>query len=118
MNTTGTRALTNEWALLIARQLRRGEMGFNELARAVRAPHAPMLSSRLKAMIRDGLLTRTVHTLGPPAVTRYALTDLGRTLAEPAAALTDWIDSNRGEVEVARELYRVKQVMAASDEVD
>jgi DNA-binding HxlR family transcriptional regulator len=114
MNTTGTRALNNEWTLLIVRQLRRGPLGFNALARGVNAPHAPALSSRLKAMIRDGLVERTVVTLGPPAVTRYSLTPLGRDLAEPATALVDWIESNRGEVEISREKYKVLQAIEAN----
>lgn len=116
MNTVGVRALHNEWCHKIARQLRHGASGFNALARAVAAPNAPMLSSRLKAMARDGLVTRTVVTLGPPAVTRYSLTPLGHALAEHATALVDWIESNRGEVEVAREHYRVVQAMAGAND--
>jgi DNA-binding HxlR family transcriptional regulator len=105
--TTGTRALNNEWCLKIARQLRHGPKGFNVLQRAIGAANPPALSTRLKAMIRDGLVTREVISLGPPASTRYTLTALGRQLAEPATALIDWIDTHVDEVEVSRAKYRV-----------
>jgi DNA-binding HxlR family transcriptional regulator len=113
MNTTGSRALSNQMCLCIARALRPGPLGFCALERAVEAPHPPALSARLKAMIRDGLITRSVVTLGPPAVTRYELTDLGLELAEHATGLMNWINKRRDEVEVAREKYKVLQAIEA-----
>jgi len=104
--TTGTRALNNEWCLNIARQLRHEPKGFNVLQRAIGAANPPALSTRLKAMIRDGLVTREVISLGPPASTRYSLTALGRQHAEHASALVDWIDAHRDQVEIARAKYR------------
>jgi DNA-binding HxlR family transcriptional regulator len=105
MNTSGTRALNNQMCLRIARELRRGSLGFNAIERAVKARLAPELSSRLKAMIRDGLITREVLSLGPPASTRYSLTALGRQLAEPATTLIDFIDTHVDEVEISRAKY-------------
>jgi DNA-binding HxlR family transcriptional regulator len=105
MNTSGTRALNNQLCLRIARELRRKPLGFNDIQRAVKAPHPPILSARLKAMMRDGLVTREVISLGPPASIRYHLTDLGRQLAEPATALINWIDTHVDEVEISRAKY-------------
>jgi DNA-binding HxlR family transcriptional regulator len=105
MNTSGTRALNNQLCLRIARELRHKPLGFNAIERAVKAPHPPELSARLKAMIRDGLVTREVISLGPPASTRYSLTMLGRQLAEPATALIDFIDTHIDQVESARAKY-------------
>ena len=69
-------------------------------------------------MARDGLVERRVIEWGPPMNVQYELTPLGLELAKPASELVRWVDNKMPEVEASRELYRVKQVMAASDEVD
>src|SRR3954470_9700828 len=66
-----------------------GPLRFGEIAQAVPAVSDRLLSERLKDLEARGLLTR-VTDAGPPAATRYVLTEMGRELAPAVAALTAW----------------------------
>jgi DNA-binding HxlR family transcriptional regulator len=63
-----------------------------------------VLTQTLRAMERDGLLTRTVFAQVPPRVD-YALTELGSSLAAPLAVLTDWAETHVGEIVASRERF-------------
>ena len=63
-----------------------------------------MLTQTLRAMERDGLLTRTVFAQVPPRVD-YALTDLGVSLGGPIAVLTDWAELHVGTILAARDEF-------------
>ena len=56
-----------------------------------------MLSQTLKALERDGLVTRTVPPTAPVSV-EYAITPLGRTLAATLDGLQRWARDHIGEV--------------------
>ena len=56
-----------------------------------------MLTHTLRALERDGLITRTIYAEVPPRV-EYAVTDLGRTLIAPVLALAMWAADNQGEI--------------------
>jgi DNA-binding HxlR family transcriptional regulator len=60
-----------------------------------------MLSSTLKVLERDGLVSRTVIASVPPQV-EYALTDLGRELLGPVNALAEWTGANLPRIVTAR----------------
>ena len=60
-----------------------------------------MLTLTLRAIERDGLVTRTVYATIPPKV-EYELTDLGRSLIEPLRTLGAWVLRNGPEIEAAR----------------
>jgi DNA-binding HxlR family transcriptional regulator len=47
----------------------------------------------LRRLQRHGIVTRSAYPEVPPGV-EYDLTDLGRTLIEPIAALTRWAEAN------------------------
>jgi DNA-binding HxlR family transcriptional regulator len=68
-----------------------------------------MLSSTLKALERDGMITRTVVPTVPPQV-QYELTELGRELLVPVLALARWTEQNTPRILAARGAYdtRVK----------
>jgi DNA-binding HxlR family transcriptional regulator len=103
---TSTRAVTAELTLKIVAALRRGPLRFNEIDRAVNAPNHPTLSERLKKMVRDGLIERRVHKLGPPANVSYELTKLGADFAQPATALIEWTRRNANQIEAARQYHQ------------
>lgn len=63
-----------------------------------------MLTVTLRALERDGILTRTVHAAVPPRVD-YELTPLGQTLGETIGQLVAWADAHLGEIEAARADY-------------
>ena len=74
---------------IVAVLLDGGPMRFTEIAQAV--PHLSdrLLSERLKDLETHGLVTR-VDDPGPPARTRYALTDMGRIVEPAISELHAW----------------------------
>ena len=60
-----------------------------------------MLTLTLRGLERDGLITRTIFATIPPRVD-YELTDLGRGLSGPVAALGNWTMEHLTEIEAAR----------------
>src|SRR6266545_4281346 len=70
--------LANKWALYVLGALRRhdGPMRFSELRRLLDGITQKMLTQTLRALERDGLVSRTVYPTVPPRV-EYGLTDIG-----------------------------------------
>jgi len=79
----------DKWTVYVVGFLQDGPMRFNELRRAVGGISQRMLTLTLRHLERDGLVSRTVHAEVPPRVD-YELTDLGRTLIQPAVTLAEW----------------------------
>lgn len=69
-------ALQRRHAMPIMRSLIPGELGFNELQRAVGIPSATTLSRRLADLEALGLLHKTVHSAMPPRTT-YRHSEVG-----------------------------------------
>ncbi|UOZ10582.1 helix-turn-helix domain-containing protein [Amycolatopsis sp. WQ 127309] len=80
-----------------------GEVRFAELQRRMPGVSQKMLSVTLQSLTRDGLVARRVEATVPPKV-HYRLTDLGRSLEVPLAALRDWAEENMVAVDRARDL--------------
>jgi DNA-binding HxlR family transcriptional regulator len=78
-----------------------GPKRFNELRKALGSISQRMLTLTLRALERDGLVTRTVFPTVPPRVD-YELTRLGRSLLEPVNGLSAWARANRTAMEAAR----------------
>lgn len=91
----------DKWSMLVIMTLLEGPLRFNELKRAIQGVSQQMLSRNLRALERDGLLTRTVHVAVPVRV-EYALSDLGRSLATPVQALGAWAVGARPAIEASR----------------
>jgi len=68
-----------------------GELRFAELKRQMAGVSQKMLAQTLKALERDGLVTRRVEATTPPRV-YYRLADLGETLAPPLQTLREWAE--------------------------
>jgi len=79
----------DKWTVQVVVALREEPRRFNDLKRQVGGISQQMLTRTLKALERDGLVERTVRATTPPEV-EYALTDLGRSLAEPIRQLAQW----------------------------
>lgn len=94
----------DKWSLLIVSTLGEGPLRFNELRRHIEDISQKMLSSTLKVLERDGLVSRTVLPSVPPQVD-YALTDLGRELLVPVNALPEWTAANTPRIMAARAEY-------------
>lgn len=94
----------DKWSVLIVMMLGDGPKRFNEIKRMVGGISQRMLTLSLRGMERDGLVTRTVYPTIPPRVD-YELTDLGRSLQEPVAALGQWAIANQDRIARAREAF-------------
>src|SRR5258705_2458819 len=77
---------------------------FNELRRAATGITQRMLTSTLRGLERDGVVTRTVHPTTPPRV-EYALTDAGRRLLGIVQDLCTWTDEHLDSIRTARNAY-------------
>lgn len=81
-----SRVLGDRWAMLIVREALLGVERFDEFQGRLSINRAA-LSSPLRLLVAAGVLRRD-----PPDARRavYTLTDAGRALAGPYAALADW----------------------------
>jgi DNA-binding HxlR family transcriptional regulator len=94
----------DKWTVLTITMLAQQPRRFNELKRLIGGISQQMLTRTLKALERDGIVTRTVYPTVPPQV-EYALTDLGTSLAEPLMHLATWVLNHLSEIEDHRVLH-------------
>ena len=103
-----TRALLDRigdrWTVLVVGSLADGPLRFSAIARRVQGVSQKMLTQTLRALERDGLVTRTVFPEIPPHV-EYELTDRGRSLRAVLEPLEDWATSHMDEVALSRTEY-------------
>ena len=96
--------VADRWTVLVVGALADGPMRYSDLAERVDGISQKMLTQTLRGLERDGLATRTRYAEIPPRVV-YALTDAGRSLAAPLAALADWTTAHTADVLAARERF-------------
>ena len=94
----------DKWSVLVIVALADRPMQFNELRRLVEAVSAKVLSSTLKALVRDGFITRHEISAVPSRVS-YDLTPLGRDLLVVVRDLALWSVRNRFAIREARKNY-------------
>jgi len=94
----------DKWSVLVVGLLGNGPKRFSALRRAIEGISQRMLTLTLRGLERDGLITRTVEPTIPPKV-EYELTDLGRTLLVPVAALAQWAVDHRTSIHAAQQKY-------------
>ncbi|TDD56528.1 winged helix-turn-helix transcriptional regulator [Saccharopolyspora elongata] len=81
------------------------EVRFAELQRRMPGVSQKMLSATLQSLTRDGLVARRVEPTVPPKV-HYRLTDLGRSLEVPLAALREWAEEHMAQIDRANAAAR------------
>jgi DNA-binding HxlR family transcriptional regulator len=101
---TSLARIANKWTAMIVIVLGRGRTRFRDLRTAVEGISGKVLTETLRDLERDGLVSRHVFAEVPPRV-EYELTDLGRTLHGPLAAIGQWAEAHTAEVLQARERY-------------
>jgi len=94
----------DKWTVLVVSTLGDGPRRFNELRKALGSISQRMLTLTLRALERDGLVTRTVYPTIPPRVD-YELTRLGRSLLDPVSGLGAWARKNRLAIQQARSRF-------------
>jgi DNA-binding HxlR family transcriptional regulator len=96
----------DKWTVMIVMVLTERPRRFNDIKRTIGGISQQMLTRTLKALDRDGMVSRTVHPTVPPQV-EYALTDLGYSLAAPLRDLGAWAGSHLDEIEGNRLRYDI-----------
>jgi DNA-binding HxlR family transcriptional regulator len=94
--------IAEKWTGLVVLALGDETLRFGELRERIGGVAAKVLTQTLRNLERDGLVTRHVYAEVPPRV-EYALTPLGRSLAEPLEVVQQWAERNVGKVMAARE---------------
>ncbi|GHH69633.1 HxlR family transcriptional regulator [Kitasatospora indigofera] len=89
--------ITNKWAVVVLFALSRGPCRHGELVDLVGGISRKVLTQTLRRLQGYGLVERRAYPEAPPRV-EYTLTELGLTLVEPIAVLTDWARSYGGAV--------------------
>ena len=102
----------DKWTVLVIVQLREGPLRFSEIKRRLGSISQKMLTATLRALERDGFVTRTVFPSVPPRVD-YELTPLGRDLLKPVAAMANWASENADAIDRARVRYDGERRAAA-----
>lgn len=92
----------DKWSGLIICCLEDGPRRFSEIQVPLRGATPKVLTQTLRALERDGIITRTIFAEVPPRV-EYELTDLGRTLLAPIAACRVWAKEHLPTILAARE---------------
>ena len=94
----------DKWASLVIQVLGGGPVRFSELRKMVHVVTPKVLTQTLRALERDGLITRTVHAQVPPRVD-YELTPMGESLLQPLTLLRQWAESHVPTILEARDTY-------------
>lgn len=81
--------ISDRWKVLILRDLLSGTKRFGELKKSIGSISQKVLTSNLRSMEEDGLLTRKVYAEVPPRV-EYTLTELGESLRPILLAIQQW----------------------------
>ena len=99
----------DKWSVLIINLL--GEVGimrFNEISKSLGDISQKMLTTTLRSLEADGLISRKIYPEVPPKV-EYELTDLGRSLLPHLQDLSGWAHENMPQILEHRNMYDIAQ---------
>jgi len=89
--------ISNKWKVLIIRDLLDGTKRFSELKKSINNISQKVLTSNLREMEENNLLTRKVYPEVPPRV-EYTLTNIGYSLKTLLDDMDKWGTWYRNEV--------------------
>lgn len=88
----------DKWSLLIISLLgEAGKMRFNEISKALGDISQKMLTTTLRSLEADGLVSRQIYPEIPPRV-EYELTELGHSLLPHIMGLSGWAHQNMNKI--------------------
>ena len=96
--------VANKWSVMILTVLAERPTRFNALMRRLEGITHKALTQALRRLERNGLIARRVIATSPVAV-EYSITDLGRTLQVPFAAVYDWAIHHLDDIEEAKRAF-------------
>ncbi|PCN47970.1 transcriptional regulator [Curtobacterium sp. 'Ferrero'] len=94
----------DRWSVLTIGSLVDGPQRYSAIAQRIQGVSQKMLTQTLRALERDGLVTRTVFPEIPPHV-EYELTDRGRSLRAVLEPLEHWATDHMDDVAASRVEY-------------
>ncbi|EJN05825.1 helix-turn-helix domain-containing protein [Phyllobacterium sp. YR531] len=94
----------DKWTMMVIYILQNGPRRFNDMKRSIDGISQQMLTRTLRALERDGMVSRTILPLSPPQV-EYALTPLGKSLSAPVLTLCKWACDNIDGINSAQNLF-------------
>jgi DNA-binding HxlR family transcriptional regulator len=94
-------AISSKWVTLVMLALADGALRHSELRRLIPGASQKMLTSTLRSLERDGLVSRAV-TPSVPVRTDYELTPLGHSLLGVVYRMKEWAEVNMDDVSHAR----------------
>lgn len=95
----------DKWSVLIINLLgEAGTMRFNEISKTLGDISQKMLTSTLRSLESDGLISRQIYPEVPPRV-EYKLTDFGEDLLPHLVNLTVWASKNMDKIVSNRLAY-------------
>ena len=99
--------IIGKWQPLIILSLADGPVRFNQIKRSIGDISQRVLTQNLRALERDGHITRTVNH-GPPVAVSYELTKLGFEFLEIWKPISYWAEHKFDDVTAARRKYDAK----------
>ena len=108
---------SDKWSTLSIFHLgQAGTLRFNELKKRIDGISQRMLTVTLRALERDGLVTRQIYAEIPPRVD-YQLTDLGRSLLVQIIELGDWASNHSNQIIEARKRFDSREPKVSGSEL-
>lgn len=99
----------NKWALLVILILSENKvLRFSELKKMIPDVSSRMLSSTLRTLEADGLVSRKVYPEVPPKV-EYSLTETGLSLVPFIVLLTEWAQKHMKSIVKHREEFEAAE---------
>ena len=96
--------VASKWTMLVILALSASPLRYAELRRRVVGVTKKVLTETLRALERDGLVSRRVYPTGP-VQTEYELTALGRSLGDAVGVIRSWAYQNVEIVAEARSRF-------------
>ncbi|MDQ0635958.1 DNA-binding HxlR family transcriptional regulator [Arthrobacter pascens] len=94
-------AISSKWVTLIMLALVDGKQRHSDLQKRIAGASQKMLTSTLRSLERDGLVSRHV-TLSVPMRTDYELTPRGHSLLRIVIEMKEWAEENMADVATSR----------------
>jgi len=105
------RIISGKWKPLVLFFLRDGPRRYGELHRLIQGVSHKVLIQQLKDLEADRVLARTDYQEVPPRVD-YALTPLGRSLADAIVPLCTWGNEHMAEMQ---SIFARRETLAGQD---
>ena len=91
--------ISNKWKVLIIRDLLEGTKRFSELKKSITNISQKVLTSNLREMEENGLLTRKIYPEVPPRV-EYTLTETGYSLSPLLDEMYKWGENYKEKMKI------------------